>query len=181
MIADFSSSQMISWQTFWAEEKKRKEKRVWRQFLPFHSSVCCVTGPVLVNWLCGTISLFFSFSCFFFSFPRKIFPKKKTTKTRNKEKKKERKKKSHCGWHRRQVSAMANPSGKNHIRRMRAKGSSRTGRARGTNLFGYMEEARGKREEEEEEESGEGHEWEGNESKSQATPVERNGERARLL
>ena len=92
MIADFSSSQMISWQTFWAEEKKRKEKRVWRQFLPFHSSVCCVTGRVLVNWLCGTISLFFSFSCFFFSFPRKIFPKKKTTKTRNKEKKKERKK-----------------------------------------------------------------------------------------
>ena len=67
---------------------------------------------------------------------------------------------------------------------MRAKGSSRAGRARGTNLFGYMEEARGKREEEEEEEeeeSGEGHEWEGNESKSQATPVERNGERARLL
>ena len=94
MIADFSSSQMISWQTFWAEEKKRKEKRVWRQFLPFHSSVCCVTGRVLVNWLCGTISLFFSFSCFFFSFPRKIFPKKKRRRRLGIKKKRKKEKKS---------------------------------------------------------------------------------------
>ena len=27
MIADFSSSQMISWQTFWAEEKKKERKK----------------------------------------------------------------------------------------------------------------------------------------------------------